>query len=735
IGVRSLLGVSLLLAGGLYLVAVLTSVVNQAPARVTCAPVTVIESESTADQVKNDTRSTKKLAQKFSQSKNAANRAALKQSAETRKRRLLTLFAGDPASARRQLLKPPERKKLEAVTSNCVETEVTVAGQLRVLHGEDFATHQPYEQFFITSGEKEYKLHGLTDVAAVEPGSTIQVEGFEIDGSILVAAPSPDTVQPTVQTTSQPPPALLNVPTPRKLLVLMGDYTNTDVRTPDYATVQTVLPKIADYYEENSYDLVTFEATSFDWFEMNLARGSTCDVYGVARELIRLVDPQVDFTQFNFADLAVIAPFPQFPSETNSPGCRWGGMSSVNPQTYTTADGNVRLTTVWIKAPTTAVDLEGVLDHELGHNIASYGHANHTWCVAGQTFYGPSCEQRDGNGNLVRGNFEYGDPYDIMGGWYYPTYRGYGIGHFNAARKAFAGWVRLEEIVTINSGDEGRTVTLVPLERDQSGTKLLKIQRTAYEYLTVQYRQPRLADGTLTYDDVFSSSFPAIFEGATVHTSAGSPTYLLDTTPNPDNDAADTVVRVGETFSDPLTGASIRVDSRTNDAITVTVTPPAIDFWPPASPVVVNDGPGADIDTTDDTTSLAANWEPVTDIGSGVDHYEYTVVWPSGELVPPTSSGLSASINLTGLNLQPGITYLVAVRAVDRYGNVGYYRFSDGLTVTTTRSPDPPLTVGSQPAAPDCVYDGPNFEDLEYSNQVQVLHAVWCESVDPVDYY
>lgn len=728
-GVKSVLTIGLLLTGGLLLAPAIFLTGHKVPNQVTCDPVTALESAPSLEQMQNATQSVKGSAQRFMLTKSDNYHDSLKIAAEYRKRRLLTLFISDPPAARRQLLRRPERERLETVTKDCFETEIKVAGRLEILHGEDFTNRREYRQYFLANGQKKYSLFGLEKVADVPPGATIEVSGHAIDDNLLVGAPSFSDPQPTVQITSVvPPPAMLNVPTARKLLVLMGDFNNTDLRTPDYATVQTVFPKISSYFEENSYNLVTFNTTSFDWFEMNLARGSGCDVYGVTRELIRLADPQVDFAQFDLADLAVLAPFPS--------SCAWGGMSSVTPQSYATAEGNVQLTTVWIKTPATAADVEGVLIHELGHNIAGFGHANWTRCPDGEMWKNnTTCNVNFPNGYPEWGNWEYGDPFDIMGGWYYPTYRGYGLGHFNAARKAVSGWVPADEVVTIDSGDPGRTVTLVPLERGDAGIKLIKIQRSATEYLTVQYRQPTFADGSPNIDGTteFATAFPAIFDGASIHTTTGSPTYLMDVTPLPTNDPADPVLRVGQTLTDPVTGATVRVDSKTSDALTVTVTPPAIDFSPPPVPMAIRDGLGADIDTTNDATSLSANWEPVIDVGSGLNRYEHSIsvfnyMTQEYSDIASGQTGLNTSVTVSGLTLTPGETYYVNVRAVDNYGLTSWYNSSDGVTINQTPpAVSPTLTIGSVPAPPDCVYDGPDVsEDRAATNATDVLLANWC---------
>lgn len=112
-----------------------------------------------------------------------------------------------------------------------------------------------------------------------------------------------------------------------------------------------------------------------------------------------------------------------------------------------------------------------------------------------------------------------------------------------------------------------------------------------------------------------------------------------------------------------------------------------VDFTPPTTPVVVDDG-----QYTTDTSKLHATWTS-QDPETGIVGFEYSVGTTLGgtEFVNWTSVGMDTSITRTGLTLTSGTTYYVNVRATNGVGlkSIGS---SDGLTIDTTAPPVPTVT-------------------------------------------
>jgi len=97
---------------------------------------------------------------------------------------------------------------------------------------------------------------------------------------------------------------------------------------------------------------------------------------------------------------------------------------------------------------------------------------------------------------------------------------------------------------------------------------------------------------------------------------------------------------------------------------------------PPAPSIVMDDG-----DTTDSTTDLHFTWAPVTDPESGVERYEYCIGTSPGAYDTRywVYAGTGNSFTAHGLNLSPGTTYYISVRAVNNAGQIGAATSSDGI--------------------------------------------------------
>jgi hypothetical protein len=115
----------------------------------------------------------------------------------------------------------------------------------------------------------------------------------------------------------------------------------------------------------------------------------------------------------------------------------------------------------------------------------------------------------------------------------------------------------------------------------------------------------------------------------------------------------------------------------------------------------VRDGTATDIQWSNDTASLAANWTSVTDTGAGLDRYEYcmsTGVGCTGTILTSptwTSNALSTSATRAGTYTH-GNTYYTTVRAVDNVPNTSGAQPSNGVTIDTV-APTAVTTSGSSP--------------------------------------
>ncbi len=92
--------------------------------------------------------------------------------------------------------------------------------------------------------------------------------------------------------------------------------------------------------------------------------------------------------------------------------------------------------------------------------------------------------------------------------------------------------------------------------------------------------------------------------------------------------------------------------------------------WSVPESFVVSDGTGADIDTTNSLTQLAANWTASADTNSGIVKYWYAIGTTAGatDVVSWTNNNLLTSVTHTGLTLLPNQLYYFSVKSEDGAG-------------------------------------------------------------------
>lgn len=163
-------------------------------------------------------------------------------------------------------------------------------------------------------------------------------------------------------------------------------------------------------------------------------------------------------------------------------------------------------------------------------------------------------------------------------------------------------------------------------------------------------------------------------------------------------------------------GLGVFSDVATSDGITV-------DLTPPATIAFVNDGLGADEDSTGSNTELSANWGESSDAESGISAYYFAIgsAPDTSDIVGWTNLGIATSTTRTGLSLTNGATYYYSVKAMNGLGVFSVVTVSDGIAVNIT----PPSGISF-------VYDGPGADE-DFTTSATQLTANWATSSDPVN--
>ena len=123
---------------------------------------------------------------------------------------------------------------------------------------------------------------------------------------------------------------------------------------------------------------------------------------------------------------------------------------------------------------------------------------------------------------------------------------------------------------------------------------------------------------------------------------------------------------------------------------------------------------------------LTAHWFEFADAQSGIEDFVACYGLDNEtRTIGCMSVGLATSADFFGLYLDNGLTYAVTVTAVNRVGLRSTSR-SDGVLIDFT------------PPVPGEVYDGINFEDIDYQTTSTVVSASWTAFVDEesgIDFY
>jgi M6 family metalloprotease-like protein len=369
-------------------------------------------------------------------------------------------------------------------------------------------------------------------------------------------------------------PIFAKVEGDQRVLVLLFNFKNTPAPTITVDKLRDVVfDRVADYFQEVSYGRVSISGNVFGPYQ--LSSPNPCSMpYADHQAAATAADRDVDFREYDIAIL--VAPYNN---------CIPGGDAIIGggAQILTTGEGKVSMKLARINSNADATDfflpnsnirsnyMANVISHELGHVFGMY-HADSADC--GNQALTAQFTSKDSGCTLN----DYGDPYDIMGS----------NGHFNAPHKEFLEWFAPSNIETVEglAIGENRLYHLEPLETATNGLKVLKIPRGGDDFLYVEFRQP------IGYDTSFmgldyrtpikdpNGAESDVYNGATLHlpNSKGpqnAHTYIIDPTPDGSSNRPSgthpfflSVLPIGASFTDPLTGITVTVDSVTGSGPT-----------------------------------------------------------------------------------------------------------------------------------------------------------------------
>ena len=581
--------------------------------------------------------------------------------ASLRKTSLVYAMRKEPEAALNSIFLGQE--EIQTLLPNCLEKEETLEGTLEVFHADFFEAGVSDTVYTLnTQDGRKIQLHPTGNIhVGLESGTKVKVKGIIIDDEMAFDASQPiqdQNFRGGIDIISQPgnPPVIGE----QKSIIILFNFLddNSQPFTPSDMSQRIFGDSNSAnfFYREASYNNIFLTGNVVGWYTVPINK--TCNYSGQQREAIAAADPYVDFRLYSRIVLV-------------NPYC--GGAATIGKIFFSTQDGNITASVTWLRADFAIGSLPS-LEHELGHNFGLY-HANSLDC--GTEIIGEPCISS-----------RYGDLYDIMGNTSYP-YK-----YFNSFHAEKLGWLLGSNIVQVTSSG---SYSIEPLETVSSGVKTLKIQRSASEFLYLEYRQPIGLD-----KNIDSTPLHNITQGALLHTNLFSDdgdTQLLDATPqslDPLIDFYDASLGSGRSISDPRTGTQINIVSRTASTLTVNVTLGQTDFEPP-DVTVTSPLQGSTILGLVNVTANASD-------ESGIERVEFFLYGP-GTGFPGINFGLDTTspfeTYLNTTQVRNG-WYNIYAYAYDVPGNVKSHAvgvwISNGITPTPTLTPPPTSTPTPTPS-------------------------------------
>ena len=582
--------------------------------------------------------------QKATPSQKAQQLEKMLATAANRQSSLATLIETDPAQVLRLRLPKHHRASLPPAVQGLVEDEVTLDGDLEVIH-EDRTDGSRYHHF-LKAGRERLSLHFVGEAPTLKTGQRVRMTGVRVKQAVALAGGSD-----SVQTLAAALPNTLGVTKTLVILVNFQDNASQPYTT-DYAR-SVVFTTTSNWDLENSYQQTWLGGDVYGWFTIPMS-STVCDYWTLATHAKNAAAAAganlATYTRYVYA----------FPRNA----CGWWGLGMVGGSpSQAWINGSLQLT---------------VVGHEMGHNFGLY-HSHALEC--GATTIGTTCS-----------SIEYGDPIDIMGS---------SSGHLNAFQKERLGWLNAGASPPITTVLTGGTYLIDPYETAGTNAKALKILQGTNPTTgkkTWYYVEYRRAIGF----DSFLASNSNVLNGVVVHrgseTSADS-SYLLDMTPATSS-WSDPALTVGPNFVDTAAGVTISVAwvSSTGAAVnvalgstacvradpTMTVTPSESQWVPAGTPVTYT----LSLTNRDNAGCTAATFDLQANAPTG-----WSATFATTPLTAAPGATASATVTITSPTSLGDGFYTIGLSATNRAATT--FSASSSVTYVVRNAVAP--TITSQP--------------------------------------
>jgi hypothetical protein len=441
--------------------------------------------------------------------------------ASARQQRLAALIEDDPGAVIKAAMSASARAALPAEALRYVEEDVTLEGELDVLH-EDYASGGRYVHWLKLGGAR-LSVNFAAQAPPLQSGDRVRVRALRVQHALAVGDGSQVEMLAAM---------VGNTFGAQKTAVILVAFSNqpgvSSTTAPQaQAVVFGAATSVTNFFYEASYQQTSLTGNVFGPYTISIS-STGCDYYGIALAAEQAATAAgVSLSSYTRRVYA-------FPSN----GCAWWGLGTVGGYP----------SMAWINGSFQ----NGVVAHEMGHNLGLY-HSHSLEC--GAATIAASCNSVD-----------YGDILDVMGSAVPPK-------HFNAAQKERLGWLGYGASPPITTVQSTGVYTIDPYESMGSAPKALKVLSSAGDWYYVEYRQPIGFDASTVTGNL------NVRNGVVVHLMDGTNAngiYLLDMTPAT-SAWTDPALGVNQSFVDVAGGITISPQwtDGTNAGVNITLGPSA----------------------------------------------------------------------------------------------------------------------------------------------------------------